>query len=102
MTQDTKRMIQEKVRANTPIPGIPTPLPTVMPSPTVRQPGATVSVVALADELVIEVTGSQGVGSVTLRPSEVNRLRGRYGNGPGFEQWVAARIKDSLVSFGGG
>lgn len=91
-------MIQEKVRANTPnpVPSMPAPLPAI------SVPGMPVSAVLLADELVIEVTGPLGVGSVTLRPSEVNRLRGRYGNGPGFEQWVAGRIKDSLVSFGGG
>jgi hypothetical protein len=97
MTQETKRMIQEKVRAG---------VPEVIPAPTVRQPvtgaSATISVAALADELVVEVTGSQGAGSVTLRPAEVNRLRGRFGRGAGFEQWVSERIKDALVSFGGG
>lgn len=61
--------------------------------------GAAISV---PDELVIELTGNGTSATVTLRPSEVSRLRGRFGRGPGFEQWVAARIRDAMISFGGG
>ena len=64
----------------------------------VRSPASAVT----ADELIIEVTGNDGLASVTMRPGEVSRLRGRFGRGPGFEKWVAARIRDGLISFGGG
>lgn len=54
------------------------------------------------DELLIEITGPTGQASVTLRPFEVSRLRGRYGKGPKFEEWVIARMRDMMISFGGG
>jgi hypothetical protein len=54
------------------------------------------------DELLIELTGPTGQASVTLRPFEVSRLRGRYGRGPKFEEWVIARMRDMMISFGGG
>lgn len=54
------------------------------------------------DELVIELTGNGAFATCTLRPAEVSRLRGRFGKGPGFEQWVVARIRDAMISFGGG
>lgn len=56
----------------------------------------------IPDELVIELTGNGAFATCTLRPAEVSRLRGRFGKGPGFEQWVVARIRDAMISFGGG
>lgn len=54
------------------------------------------------EEVVIDITGDNGSYSFTLRPSDISRLRGRYGRGPAFEKWLGERIRDLLVSFGGG
>lgn len=110
LTMEQKQMIREKVAQGLP----PPPPPAVQPARPVisatqldRQRlneamPVTVTVPVLTDELVIEVTGNGGTASVTLRPFEVSRLRGRYGRSPGFEQWVVARVRDAMVSFGGG
>jgi hypothetical protein len=54
------------------------------------------------DELIIEVMSASSNASIVLRPHEVSRLRSRYGRGPAFEKWVVDRIRDQMVSFGGG
>lgn len=102
MTLEQKQLIKEKVRANNPLPtdgmvAVAEPDPTpLVPDPPAIYPAA------LPDELRVEVTGRNGVGAFTLRPHEVSRLRGRYGRGPGFESWVGDRIRDAMISFGGG
>jgi len=98
LTIEQKQAIREKVAQGTPPKQVsgngyapaPAPAPALIP------------VSIPVDELLIEITGSNGSASVTLRPSEVSRLRGRYGRSPGFEQWVVARVRDAMVSFGGG
>lgn len=54
------------------------------------------------DELIIEITGTHDTCTIEFRPFEISRLKGRYGNGPGFEKWVGERVKDLLNTFGGG
>lgn len=103
MKQDLKQYVRDSVQQGKAI----VPLPLSLTSPTANPVLAIGTVpasypAAPADELVIEITGNAGMASVTLRPFEVSRLRGRFGRGPGFEQWVAARMRDAMISFGGG
>lgn len=96
LTMNQKAAIKEAVREGSSV-------ISSIPSPTQIKVVPHAPVVAvLSDELVIEVTGNGGTYSVTLRPAEVSRLRGRYGRGPGFEAWVVARVRDAMISFGGG
>lgn len=92
-----KQRVREMVAANTPPPN-----QTVGRTPVEHESVRTPSSDVLPDELVLEITSNIGTSSITLRPSEVSRLRGRYGRGPGFEKWVADRIRDAMITFGGG
>lgn len=107
MNLQAKARVKELVAQHTPPPKLVTGQPTLgqinLPDPrplpaAVRTPTADTT----PDELVIELTGNGAFATCTLRPSEVSRLRGRFGKGPGFEQWVIARIRDAMISFGGG
>ena len=91
LTLQEKQAIRDKVRANNPLP----------PAVQNTKPASSINEAVVADELTIEVLGSGGCAEITLRSHEVSRLRGRYGPGPGFEQWVTDRVRDSLNSLGG-
>lgn len=81
-----------KQELNPPPPSPPRPVSTSVPLP------ATPPV----DELIIEITGTHDTCTIEFRPFEISRLKGRYGNGPGFEKWVGERVRDLLNTFGGG
>lgn len=92
------------------IPNRPTPV-SALPSPvSVSQqiihadvrPSPSPSLSLVPDELVLEITTSSASATIVLRPAEVSRMRGRYGRGPGFEKWVGERVRDMIISFGGG
>lgn len=91
--------LQEKEEIRRKVAEGPQPRPAQRAEPVMIAACATV---VPSDELIIEVTGNGAAASVTLRPAEVSRLRSRHGKGPGFEQWVAARVRDAMISFGGG
>lgn len=88
MTLEQKEQIKQKVAQGM------TPRPALLPASVRSSPQS--------DELLIQITGNDLTVSLLLRPHEISRLRGRYGNGPGFEQWVLDRIQDGLNTLGGG
>ena len=94
--------LKEKARIQNAVRGGMTPKAAPATPPPVPPTTATVVAQAFSDDMVIEITGTNGTSTIPLRPSEVHRLRGRYGRGPAFEAWVGQRIRDLLVSFGGG
>lgn len=85
MRQELKQYVRESVAAG--------------PGPKKGEPDIAI---LEADHLVVNVMGPHESASFTLRPAEVSRMKGRFGRGPNFEKWVADRVRDMIITYGGG